>query len=100
MNPVKLPLNLEAKTIAMMIPGETLYTVPWAMVVDRERFCWLRGDYSIDDSPHGTANMEIHRNAQGFNITLHDDFRYSLQCLSTTTHDEWELQPVTALSGC
>ena len=98
MSRVTLPFELEAKTIAMMIPGETLYIVPWAMIVDREdRSCWLRGDYTVSDNPGGTVSAEVHRNGQGFDLRLHDAFRFSLQSISANRREEWNLQPVNSL---
>ena len=95
--PVTLPNDLETKTIAMMFPGETLYTVPWAMLVDIDRRCWLRGDYRVSDQRANTSTMEIHRNSRGFDVRLHVDFTFQLQPLTEWEHETWNLQPVTNL---
>ncbi len=97
--PVKLPFNLEAKTIAMMIPGETLYTVPWAMVVDKDRTCWVRGDYTVDPTAFGTVNAEIHRNSKGFALCLTKPFEYTVRTISEAERRDWDLYPVIGLKG-
>ena len=97
--PAKLPFNLEAKTIAMMIPGETLYPVPWAMVVDEDRTCWVRGDFTIDCTPGGTCNAEIHRNNDGFTLRLTEPFEYAVGTISEMERRDWDLHPVTNLKG-
>ena len=98
MTSVKLPFHLEAPTVAMMMPGETLYTTPWAMVVDnKDRTCWLRGGYAVFDSQRGTVTMEIHRNGHGFDVKLNDGYRFTLQPISATRREEWDLRPVNKL---
>lgn len=63
-----LPDGMEEYTISSMSVGEAMYTVPWAMWVDRQRRCWLRPDFSIDKNPQGTASMRVRREQDGFHV--------------------------------
>ena len=56
--------------------GDTGYTVPWAMSVDRDRKCWLRASYTIDTQPGGTVQMRVTRREDGYHVWLVDGHAY------------------------
>ena len=60
-----LPETFEQETIIGMLPGDTGYTVLWAMWADENRVLWINGDYSIHKSPGGTVHMKIKRTIDG-----------------------------------
>lgn len=61
----KLPEDLEEATIATMLPGDTAYTVHWAMWADGDRNCWLNPEFTIRSEPGGTMCMRVHRQRDG-----------------------------------
>lgn len=98
---VKLPHEQLEKTIDNMFPGETLWTVPWAMIVDEERNCYLRADYPVHNSPCGTVQMLVHRNTKGFEVEAPKGFRYHIGEFDATTGaplDNRLLRPITKLT--
>lgn len=93
-----LPCEKQEKTIDSMFPGETGFTVPWAVMVDLDRLMWIRGDYPIDENKGGTAQMKVHRNREGFEIEVPLNERYELVRLGSSEHIDYALQPVTKIS--
>lgn len=78
-----LPENMEQPTIGMMSPGDTGYTVPWAMWVDDNRQMWLNPQYPVSAIPAGTSHMRIRRVINGavvYKETI-GDYKY------TPSHD-------------
>ena len=73
---VKLPPEMLQKTIGTMFPGETLYTVPWAMEIDSERRCWINTTFAAMEEPGGTVRMEITRTPDGYHVRIPADERY------------------------
>lgn len=68
----KLPQDKEENTIGKMKVGETGYTVPWAMWVDKERNCWLNEDYTIHKGRGGTVQLKIERLKEGYIAYIND----------------------------
>lgn len=72
-----LPDNAAVEThLRDMQVGDTGFTVPWAMSVDRDRKCWLRASYPIDPQPGGTVQMRVTRTQDGYHAWLVDDYAY------------------------
>lgn len=68
--------------IANMQPGESAYTVPWAMQRDEDGGLQLRGDYPAEAEAAGTASLYLERNEEGFVVDLDrsgEDSRHYLQ---------------------
>jgi hypothetical protein len=66
--PAKIPEQLETLTLGSMLPGEVAWTLPWAMSVDEDGFCYLNSKYPIqaergpDDT---TMQMKVIRRKNG-----------------------------------
>jgi hypothetical protein len=54
-----LPETYEENLIEGMLPGDTGYTVPWAMWADKNRKLWINRKYTIHDTPGGTVALKI-----------------------------------------
>lgn len=62
----KLPNDKEGKTIEQMQVGETGYTLPWGMWVDKDKNCWLNEQYPLEKSPKGTVALKIEKLSEGY----------------------------------
>lgn len=64
-----LPETYEENTIIGMLPGDTGYTMDWAMWADANRVLWINGRYPIIREPRHDklrpAAMKIERTADG-----------------------------------
>ena len=88
----KLPEFYEQPTIALLSVGESAWTVPWAMWIDRTRGCWLHPNYSVHQTPGGTVTMQVHRTEQGYDVDISrcSHFRWSLgEPHYAGSHDDW-----------
>lgn len=65
-----LPESLESFTIAKMLPGDTAYTLPWAMWADENRALWINGNYPIRERPGGTVQLFIKRTETGVTVDM------------------------------
>ncbi len=63
-----LPDHMEEDTIERMELGDTGYTVPWAMYVERDRSMWINGKYTVSQGPGGTVHMLIKRMSDGVEV--------------------------------
>lgn len=73
----KLPEHLiESNTIANMQPGDSGWTVPWAMAVDQDADCYLNGDYTLRDRPGGTSEMRVTRTRDGYIVDAPKGYRW------------------------
>jgi hypothetical protein len=63
-----LPEHLEEYTVESMMTGESAFTVPWAMWVDRDRRCWLHPGYRVSSQPGGTVRMLVERRDDGYHV--------------------------------
>jgi len=70
--------ELEEKTIYRMLPGDTGYTLPWAVWADADRELWINGDYSYDDEALGTSHLRIRRTESGVEVDFSTvgDYQY------------------------
>ncbi len=66
----KLSKSRVAKLIRDMRPGETGYTVPWAMEVDLDFHGWLRTYFTVSSRPVGTLSMLVRRSNDGKNFSV------------------------------
>jgi hypothetical protein len=73
-----LPENLEEATVESMAIGETAWTTPWGMWVDRQRRCWLNPEYTIRDEPAGTVQMRVERHQAGVRVWVPATERWKL----------------------
>ena len=48
-----------------LMPLTTVYTVPWAMVVDTHKKCWLVSTYSYKHTPGGTVQLQVTKDLFG-----------------------------------
>lgn len=69
-----LPESLERPNIYRMQPGDTGWTLYWAMQATSNRQLWIRGDYPVFDQPDpdGIGGVErfmrIERTSTGINV--------------------------------
>lgn len=75
--PAILPEQFEYMTINKMVVGDSGYTVPWAMWVDKSRNCWLHPDYTLSAKPGGTVEMRVEKRKNGFHVWLAPGENYS-----------------------
>jgi len=68
-----LPPDLSELTLADLEVGDSAWTVPWAMWVDRDRKCWLHPDSAAHERGGGTAQMLVARTEKGYGIGLLPD---------------------------
>ncbi len=88
--PATLPEYLLEKNKSMRVPknrietmkiGETCYTLPWAMEVNRERQCFLDSHYPTTPQPYKTSTLKVTRTAEGYVVDVPDDWAYKpLNC--------------------
>jgi len=75
--------KLENRIIDMK-PGESGYTVPWALAFDLEETPYLNLDYSIHKNPGGTVQMRVERTGSGksdYNVDISNAgyFKWSVE---------------------
>lgn len=59
----RLPASKQEEVIADMQPGDSGWTMPWAMYADNDNALWLNGSYTIHAQPGGTVEMRVWRDA-------------------------------------
>jgi hypothetical protein len=71
--------SLEEITLDDLVDGQEVYTVPWAMYVEKDRTVWLNGSYSFCLEPRGTNRLKVIRQNSQYacDITLCRDSRWS-----------------------
>jgi hypothetical protein len=77
----KLPsmyIKPDTAFIRGMEVGQSGYTVPWAMGIDKDGECFLRGSYTCSDDTGGTCCLYVERRKDGYYVDP-----------STTRHDVW-----------
>lgn len=65
-----LPASLRTPVVSTMKPGETGYTVPWAMLADKQERLWLKPDYPVTQAPHGTSQLQVERRKNDFTVRV------------------------------
>lgn len=65
-----LPASLCTPVVGTMKPGETGYTVPWAMLADKQERLWLKPDYPVTQAPHGTSQLRVERRKNDFTVRV------------------------------
>lgn len=60
-----LPERRRTPRIDDLAPGQSGWTVPWAMSADQHGRLWLRGDYILSDCRSGTFQMNVTRDRDG-----------------------------------
>jgi hypothetical protein len=98
---VRLSEDLETQTIAQMVNGDTFFTVPWAMWVDKKRRCWLDPDYTVHQEKGGTVQMGVAKSEDGYSvdITSVDNPNWELQEHSTHVgHEDSDWIPVIGIT--
>ena len=75
----QLPDELVEVTIADLIEGEVVYTVPWALFADGDGNLWINGNFSFDHEPHGTLHMMIEKRGKFIAVVKKTigDYRFS-----------------------
>ena len=76
---VKLPAEYLERTIADMKPGETAWTVPWSMDVDRDGLCWISAATAPRATGGGTVTMKITRTEVGVECEFPATERYRMR---------------------
>ena len=61
----QLPSAQQEATIEDMQPGDSGWTVPWAMYADASSNLWLNGSYTLKTRPGGTVQMSVWRDDEG-----------------------------------
>lgn len=51
-----------------MMVGQSGFTVPWAMSINKQRLCSLRPDYTFYDKPGGTVSLWIQKTPTGYRV--------------------------------
>lgn len=88
-----LPEELEQITISALQDGENGYTLPWAVFIEEEGLCWIRGDYPLFFSPIEEAKLRIRREGNvifAIKSTV-GDYKYDIR---GKPHDEWRPMPL------
>lgn len=75
---VILPLDLvEDNRLKDLLPGESGWTVPWAMAVINDR-CYLNGNYDYHEHPGGTVEMKVEHRRDGYHVFVRTTgYKYS-----------------------
>ena len=94
----QLPEHMVQVTIKDMIVGEEAFAVSWAMQVDQDGQCWIRGDYDFTSQPFGTSEMRIKKTRDGFEVTVPHDKHYTPRYLSPEDHELMTLMPVVKVN--
>lgn len=89
-----IPATYFQKQIRDLQIGERAWTVPWAMVVDRNGGAKLNGNYSAHSQPEGTVQLAIERVAAGFCVWLPPDYQWI-----PTKHSDWATLPVVEVQA-
>jgi hypothetical protein len=66
----RMPEAMCEKTIADLRIGEGTWALPWAMLVDNDRCCWLQPEFAQNSRPGGTTEMRIERTKEGFVVDI------------------------------
>ena len=73
-----LPKSKEEKLIKDLKVGESCYTVPWAMWVNKDNVCFLREDFKASSSKGGTVELKIERVEDGYIAYIHSiDYKWT-----------------------
>lgn len=67
---------VERHTLGQMKIGKSAYTVPWAMAVTMDGFCYLNAHYTFKKDPYGTAQMEVSRSKEGYTVYVPHGYHY------------------------
>lgn len=70
---MKMPeeFRCSTATIGTILSGESGWTVPWALIIDNDWNCYLRGGFELDSSgPHGTVTMFVSRDGDTYNARV------------------------------
>ncbi len=94
----QLPEHMIRVSIQDMLIGEEAYTVPWAIQVDQNGQCWIRGDYSFSRRPFGTNQMRIRRTASGFEVEIPAGEKFDTNYISPQTKSRMGLLSVVRIS--
>jgi hypothetical protein len=84
-----LPEELEQISISALQEGEIGFTLPWAVFVQEDGICWIRGDYPLYSHPTDNAVLRIRREG-GYIIATKSsvgDHRYDTREMP---HEAWE----------
>ena len=89
----KLPADKKKKTIGDMEVGESGYSVPWAIKINKNMVAWLDADYTIRNQKSGAADTKITKEAEGYAVEVPTSERFTPQVLA-----ELNLVPITKLA--
>jgi hypothetical protein len=67
---------IEKDTLAQMEVGKEAYTVPWAMAVTQEGFCFLNGSYTFQRETGGTVQMKVEHTKDGYVVHVPRGYKY------------------------
>jgi hypothetical protein len=68
---------IEKDTLGQMEVGKEAYTVPWAMAVTQEGFCFLNGSYTFQRDTGGTVQMKVERTKDGYVVHVPRGYKYN-----------------------
>ena len=61
--------DMEEVTLADLLDGETVYTVPWAMQADGGGALWIAVDFSFQQEPMGTCHMQVRKEGDLYHVS-------------------------------
>lgn len=68
---------IEKNTLGQMEVGKEAYTVPWAMAVTQEGFCFLNGSYTFQRETGGTVQMKVELTKDGYVVHVPRGYKYN-----------------------
>jgi hypothetical protein len=68
---------IEKDTLGQMEVGKEAYTVPWAMAVTQEGFCFLNGSYTFQRETGGTVQMKVEHTKDGYVVHGPRGYKYN-----------------------
>lgn len=93
---------IEKDTLGQMEVGKEAYTVPWAMAVTKEGFCFLNGSYTFHRETGGTVQMKVEHTKDGYVVHVPRGYKYQpVREIPWVGADNEDLLPVHKVKeGC
>lgn len=76
MNQAILPDAQRERTLRDLKPGESTYTVPWAVQADPGRLLWISTSFGQHKAPGGTVQMLVTRTDFGWCVEVPEKEKY------------------------
>jgi hypothetical protein len=82
------------RTLADLEIGESVYTIPWALIIDDANRCYLDGTCSFKSVAHAAYEQHVERVEEGYLVTLVPKYAYIRTPVLPHTITETDLIPV------